>query len=1089
VAVANAENNNIIVLYGLGNGTFASQETYSTGLGSAPVSVVIGDFNKDNQLDFATVNHDTNNIAVFLRYLVKTFANQVTYPTGNGSQPRYVTVGDFNNDSLLDIAAANYGNNNIGIFLGCGNGSFGLPATFSTENNSYPSSIAVDDFNSDRLIDLAVANYGGNNVGILLGYGDGSFREQIKFPTGNGSHPQSVAAGDFNNDSLLDIAVANSDRDNVGIFLGYGNGSFRVQTNLSSGNGSGPQSVAVGDFNDDSLLDIAVANANSDNVGLFLGYGNGTFRVQTTFSTGNGSSPWWVAVGHFNNDSRLDIAVANYRGGNIGILLGCGNGSLEKMITYFMGDGSNPTALALGDFNGDNIFDIAVSNYGTNNIGILFGYGNGVFGMVTNYSTGDGSRPFSVAIGNFNGDRWMDIVVVNNHENNIGVFLGLDNRYISSQASHSTGSGSHPYCVVTSDFNNDTLLDLMVVNSAHHNIGIRLGYGNGNFADELTYPAEVNSRPYSATVGDFNNDYRMDIAIANTMSDSVTVAFGDGNGTFTSQDVYPTGNGSYPNFTAVADLNNDNRPDLIILNQGTNTVGVFLSFDYATFRKQSTQSTVISSFPISIAVGDFNNDSLLDIAVVNYLDHNIGIFLGNINGSFEAQTTLPTENDSFLYSIAVGDFNNDGRLDLTVANWFDNVGIFLGYGNGSFRAQTTFSTGDGSNPQSVAVCDLNNDNRLDLVVANYGYNNVGILLGYGNGSFGMQTPFSTERLSQAISIALGDFNNDSWLDLAVANYDDDTVGVLLGYGNGSFAPQTTYPTGAHPSRLTVGDLNNDNKPDIVVPNSDADNVGVFFGYGDGFFTHQMTFTTGDGSQPSAVAIGDFNNDNLSDIVVANSQYSNVTIFVRDSSQPFLSMTTYSTGDDSLPQSMAIADFNNDDYLDIIVANYGKNNIGILLGYNNGLFMNQTTQTTGNNSQPRSVAVGDFNDDNRSDIVVANAGTNNIGILLGYGNGTFSPIIPCSTEKYSSPYSVVVGDFNNDKYLDIIVTNLGSESLLVLFGYGNGTFGTSKSYSLGYLSLPYSIAVGDFNRDSWLDIAVANYGTDNIEILLQVCDDT
>ena len=106
------------------------------------------------------------------------------------------------------------------------------------------------------------------------------------------------------------------------------------------------------------------------------------------------------------------------------------------------------------------------------------------------------------------------------------------------------------------------------------------------------------------------------------------------------------------------------------------------------------------------------------------------------------------------------------------------------------------------------------------------------------------------------------------------------------------------------------------------------------------------------------------------------------IFIRDGSQPFLSMTTYSTGDDSLPQSMAIADFNNDNHLDIIVANYGKNTVGILLGNGNGIFMNQTTQTTGDNSQPRSVAVGDFNNDNQSVIVVVNTGTNTIGILLG-----------------------------------------------------------------------------------------------------------
>ncbi|CAF3319218.1 unnamed protein product [Rotaria socialis] len=1089
VAVANSANNTIFVLSGSGNGTFTNNEMYSTGSDSMPVFLISGDFNDDHRLDLAAINNGTNTIEVFLRYVMKTFANETKYQIEPSDSCSAVALGDFNNDSLLDIVAADIANNNVGIFLGYGDGTFREPIICSTGNDSQPTWVGVGNFNEDNLLDIVVANRLSDNVGLFFGYGNGTFRAQITLPTETGSHPQSIAVDDFNNDSILDIAVVNSYHFNVGIFLGYGNGHFRAQTTLPTGDGSYPMSVTVGDVNKDSLLDLVLANSGIDSMGLFLGNGNGTFGVQTIFSAGNGSSPRCVILGDFNNDSLLDVALANSDGDSVGIFLGYGNGSFERIVIYSMIGGSIPTSLILGDFNNDNILDIAVSNLGTNNVSLLFGQGSGTFGMISSYSTGVGSRPISIATGNLNGDIWLDIVVAHTGSDSVGVLLGSDNIDTANQASYSTGSGSHPFSVVTNDFNSDNLLDLLIVYSAHDDIGIRLGYGDGTFADDIIYPAEDGSSPRFATVGDFNNDDRMDIVIANIMTDSVTLAYGYGNGTFTNQNVYTTGVGSHPYFPAVGDLNNDNRLDLIVLNQGTNTVGIFLSFDYAIFRQNSSYPTW-GSGPASIALGDFNNDSQPDLAIANYLSDTISILLRNGNGAFGMQHTLSTGLNSYPRSVVVSDFNNDSILDIAVANLMgDNVGVFLGYGNGTFGVQITFPTANTSWPYSIAVGDFNNDSLLDIVVANNGGNNIGILLGYGNGTFRKQITFPTGNNSTPNWVAIGDLNNDGRLDLAVANYLGNNVGILLGYGNGSFAQQTTYSTGDgfDTWMITIGDLNNDNMPDILVTNYGADSVGIFFGYGDGSFTSQMIFPTGIGSKPIAAAIWDFNSDNRSDIVVVNYNSDNVILLLRDSSQPFLTMTTFLTGKNSNLQYMAIADVNKDNFLDIIVANNGNDNIGIFLGYGNGSLMKQITYATGNGSSPSSVAVGDFNNDSLADIAVANTGANNVGILLGYGNGTFSAITSYSTGNVSNPYSVSVADFNNDKCLDMAVSNLGSKSVQVLYGYCNGTFGDSKSYSLGYTSISYSVTVGDFNRDTWLDIAAANYGTDSVEIFLQACN--
>src|SRR3989442_1019108 len=174
-----------------------------------------------------------------------------------------------------------------------------------------PDSVAVGDFNGDGRLDLAVANFGSNDVSVLLGNGDGTFQAALSFAAGSG--PSSVAVGDFNGDGNLDLAVANSGSSYPSVLLGNGDGTF--QAALSFAGRSGTSSVAVGDFNGDGKLDLAVANlvaGDSSSVSVLLGNGHRTVQSALNSSTG-GTRPASVAVGDFNVDGKLDLAVANSR--------------------------------------------------------------------------------------------------------------------------------------------------------------------------------------------------------------------------------------------------------------------------------------------------------------------------------------------------------------------------------------------------------------------------------------------------------------------------------------------------------------------------------------------------------------------------------------------------------------------------------------------------------------------------------------------------------------------------------------------------------------------------------------------------------
>jgi predicted Zn-dependent protease with MMP-like domain len=861
-------------------------------------------------------------------------------------------------------------------------------------------------------------------VSVFLGYGNGYFANQTTYPTDG--WPASVAVGDFNNDARLDIAVANDYDSCLNVFLGYGNGSFANQLTLSIA--TNPTSMAVADFNKDTQLDIVVANGQY-NVGVFLGYGNGSLAQQIMYPTGFTS--WVVAVGDFNNDIQLDIVVTNQLDNNVSVLLHYTRGSLRNEISLASGGGSRLRYIAVDDFNNDTILDIVIVNYGTNNVGVLLGYGNGSFRKQTTFSTGSNSHPYSIAIG---------------------------------------------------DYNKDNQLDFAVANSGTKNVNMFLGNGTGMFARQTTYEYDWDLAPLVVAAGDFNHDGQSEIAVTYDDSDDLHILVAYNTGTFTLQVTYLTA-GSTPQSVVVADFNNDNCLDIIICNDFDDNVGVFLGYGNGSFANQTTFSTGSGSVPVSVAVGDFNDDTQLDIVVANKVDSSVSILLGYGNGSFANQTTYSTgsspSSPSSPSSVAVGDFNNDTQLDIVVTNLgLNNIGVFLGYGNGSFANQTTYSTG--AWPNSVAVGDFNDDARPDIVVTNLMSNDISLFLGYGNGSFANQTTYSTGFKPN--SVAVGDFNNDTQLDIVVANRGDSNVGVFLGYGNGSFAKQKTYSTGLSPNSVNVGDFNNDNRLDIVVANTGEEYLGVFLGDGNDSFTHQLPYLTG--GFPLFMAMGDFNNDTRLDIVVDYSKENNVRVFFGEFNWVFKFQLTLTTGNGSFPESLTIGDFNNDTHMDISVVNSGTNTVGIFLGYGNLSFTNQMTFSTG--SSPCSIAVADFNNDTRLDIVVANSDDDNIGILLGYGNGTFANQTTYLTGLYSQPHSVAVGDFNNDTLQDVIVASYGISKIVVLLGCGDGTFNDSKEFSIGYGSFPFSTAIGDFNNDRRLDFAVANYGTDNLQIFLQTC---
>ena len=1134
VVVVDSVNDRVHILLGDGNGSFAIITTYDGISESSPVSVGVGDINNNNQSDIVVVNYDTNNVLVLMDYWIKSSARPKAYYTGQ-LRAEVVAVDDFNNDHIPDIVFNSDGE--IYIVNGLNDGSFDR-SSISTINISvqYVEHIRIGDVNNDDWMDIISANLDDHNVGVLLGRGNGTFGSMMTYSTGINSHPYSVDLGDMNGDGRLDIVCINTYTNNIGILLGNGDGTFAAIMDSAGLSDFTPHSVALGDINNDYRLDIVVGD-DQGTVIVLMNYNNRTFTSWTRLRVGR--SLYSVVVADFNNDNNLDITATNPLQNNVCVFLGYGNGTFTSQTIYPIDHGAQPYSLIVADLNNDQRSDLTVTAPNTAEVIIFYGSGNGSFTLARRYSTGFGSKPWGIAVAHFGDKKRSEIVVILSGTHEVAVLTEYTAAEFAKEIVYSTGATPQPYSVVAGDFTHDNTSDVVVANSGTGDLHVLVGSGNGTFDREVVYGMGTDSQPRQVITCDIDQDEQLDVVSVDSRLNSVTVMMGQSDGTFAEKTMYSTGNSSHPYAVVSSDLDSNGRLDLVVANEGTDSVSVLYGFNYSTFQNPVIYSSNDSLQPVGIVVSDFNNDGIQDIASAFSASGKIGVYLGHGNGSFILPITYSIGDRAQPYAIAAIDLNNDGLVDIVVSDvGTDSICILLGYSNGSFGRVRKYSSG-GSFPISVAIGDMDNDNRLDLVVANYYEGNMIILFGYGDGTFSAIQLFYTAQHFQPVSVILcdldnddrldahvvyvlsyrtgvinlhnvrvvpgrvislatassqprrattADFNDDRRLDYAVADYTHEIVNVFLNDGNNTFLPEVAYSTGSGsvPYSLDTSDCNNDGIIDIVVVSLQADGIVILFGVGDGTFLLGRTYSTSIGSGPFGLAIGDFNNDTQSDFVVANFYANNTVVFLGNGNEPFGSVNTYATGDSSRPHSVAVGDVNNDHRMDIVVANYGTDNVGVLLGRSDRKFSSIDTYSTGSGSAPYCVGIADLNKDNYLDIVVTTSETDNLVIFLGNDNGTFVINATYSTGYRSRPYTLVISDFNNDKTWDIAVTNSGTSNIFLIYGNGHGTFGNETSYSLGYGYHPYSIAVTDLNSDGWMDIVVACYDTDHIEAFIQMC---
>ncbi len=384
-----------------------------------------------------------------------------------------------------------------------------------------------------------------------------------------------------------------------------------------------------------------------------------------------------------------------------------------------------------------------------------------------------------------------------------------------------------------------------------------------------------NGEPTSFFVGD-----RVPIDLAQ-YSSSLTAA---GSISATSSNLFPEstiGTGQDPVAVVSGDFLSNGNADLAVVNHSSNTVSIFLGNGDGTFTTGATLTT--GNGPIAAVTADFNNDGIPDLAVLNETDNTVSIFLGNGDGTFTLKGTFATGKNPV--ALATTEFTSSGDFDLAVVNQTDNtVSILLGNGDGTFQPQTTFAVG--KTPSSITTSDFNNDGKIDLAVTNQAANTVSVFLGNGNGTFINSAILATGNAPAALVAGQFDLDNSTNTDLAVVNQNDNTVLMYLGNGDGTFTEGETFllsstsASGNKPVAIVSDDFNVDGLPDLAVTDEDADTVSILIGNGDGTFATPLVLSAGNGSM--GLAAGTFvGSTEAPDLAIADSSANELTIILNN----------------------------------------------------------------------------------------------------------------------------------------------------------------------------------------------------------------
>jgi hypothetical protein len=621
------------------------------------------------------------------------------------------------------------------------------------------------------------------------------------------------------------------------------------------------------------------------------------------------------------------------------------------------------------------------------------------------------------------------------------------------------------------------------------------------------YPAPllpVGDQPRSMAVADLDGDGDLDAVSADYGAAGLSLLLQQEDGRFASARRIPTDDG--PHAVIATALDEDPRPDLVAVNELSDSVTVALSVDSYTTPRQ----VAVGAAPVALVAGFFNRDIFNDVAVANRDSGDVSVLLGDGLGNLSGEQRFDAGGNPV--ALASADVDGDQRLDLVAGTTLESVSILLAMPDGGFAAPVSVALPFA--PTIVVLTGVDDDELVDLLVLGTlpppAHNSsVAVLLGNGDGSFGAPQIIDTGAVSSSMSIA--DMDSDDAVDIVAGN--EGAVTILFGRGDGTFGEPALAVINGIAAAVVAADLDADGVPDVGYADGERNDISILWGLGERALAAEAVVPV-DGMSPMQILTADVDANAAPDLLTVNLVSEDVSVLLNDGagglSSPILVATepgllvaaVGQIDDDGVPDlvtahehsecfdcilvyeglgdgrfeqrqllaararimALEIADIEDDQTADVVGLNSAS--VSLFRGLEDWAFESERQFAAG--SEPRALAVGDLDGDMILDVAVVDGGSRSAGVLLSTGAGGFAP--PIFLPLTFDPARIRIADVDSDGVADILVQ--GGDRFSLLQGEGGGTFGPERRLH-GIAGGEFDLA--DVNADGLLDLVALSQG--------------
>ncbi len=689
----------------------------------------------------------------------------------------------------------------------------GFETAFHHAIPEYPQAFAIDDFDGDGVLDVAVGHSRpDDSVTFHRGLGDGRF--EAFYDSNVFGTPEGVVSADFNGDGIADVAAtANESRlgqDGVSVFLGR-------EGNTPSGpdffaTGTQPRAIAAADVDGDGHVDIVTANRADDGISVLYGQGDGEFADPIDHAAGE--DPDTLAIGDVDANGTADIVVGLDTSGDVSVLLGMGGGDFAPAVLL-----NGPRRLArvfLEDVDADAMPDIVASVYDDDWLGVFRSLGGGAFSDLESLRAAPDT--FGHAVHDVDGDGEDELLIGSMRLGGVSI------RDFAEEGDPVVGAtwlvGQWSFDLVVRDVDGDGNGDLVTLDLTPPAIAVALGNGDGTFrTGRVIRPWEPDDERTlnSLAAGHIDADLRVDVVTPSYSLGGVDVWLGDAAGGFRFGSRVEVGRS--PRDVKLFDVDGDGELDIVVILDGRDTVGIALGQGDGTFG----DAAEVTGFTRSdrVAVGDVDGDDRVDIVTVSNPAGLVSIALADSDGGYLEPIDRTVGRRPV--DIAISDVDGDGISDIVTANQSSgDATVVFGDAERNFAATLTLPAS--ANAAAVAVADLDGDDRNDVAVADLRSGELTLHL--ATSGRGFEPPRHMTLATGARWLRSGDTDADGTTDLFYGSTEAARLGVLRGLGDGGFDTEVDVPMGAHEAAAVLIDIGGDGFPEIVVAHARSGALSV-----------------------------------------------------------------------------------------------------------------------------------------------------------------------------------------------------------------------------------------------------------------------